>query len=135
MKPCHRRYCTYPSGSRNSVYGNRSIVPDVVVIAKNHLPLDESGDRSSAGIEFAPPWVIEILSPAQSQTKVTGNMLHCLRHGSQLGWLLDPHERSILVYQPDRLPELLFGSDRLTALDGVTLSLAVETVYGWLQRN
>lgn len=116
-------------------FGNRSIVPDVVVIASSQLPLNESGDIISAGIEFAPAWVIEILSPAQSQTKVTGNILHCLRHGSQLGWLLDPHERSVLVYQPDRLPDLLFGADQLPVLEGVALQLSVDTVYGWLQRT
>jgi len=27
--------------------------------------------------------------PDQSQTKVTGNILHCLKHGSRLGWLID----------------------------------------------
>lgn len=116
-------------------FGNRSIVPDVVIIAKSQLPLDESGDISSTGIEFAPLWVIEILSPAQSQTKVTGNILHCLRHGSRLGWLLDPNERSVLVYWPDRLPDLLFGADQLPALDGIALQLSVETVYGWLRRT
>ncbi|MBW4690434.1 MAG: Uma2 family endonuclease [Lyngbya sp. HA4199-MV5] len=127
------RYEAFPE--LRCTIGNRSIVPDVVVMDKSQLPLDESGDISSAGIEFAPPWVIEILSPAQSQTKVTGNILHCLRHGTQLGWLLDPHERSVLVYQPDRLPDLLFGSDRLPALDGVALPLSVETGYGWLRRD
>lgn len=42
---------------------------------------------------------------------VTGNILHCLRNGSQLGWLIDPSERSILVYQPNCLPDLLAGKD------------------------
>lgn len=83
-------------------FGNRSVVPDVVVVATHELPLDESGDITSTGIEFAPVWVIEILSSAQSQTKVTGNILHCLKHGSQLGWLIDPSERCILIYHRDR---------------------------------
>jgi Uma2 family endonuclease len=48
--------------------GNRSVVPDVVVISSNQLPLDESGEIISSGIDFAPNWVIEILSPTQSQT-------------------------------------------------------------------
>jgi Uma2 family endonuclease len=44
-------------------FGSRSVVPDVVVLVRNELPVDENGDISSSGIEFAPPWVIEILSP------------------------------------------------------------------------
>ncbi len=54
-----------------------------------------------------PDWVIEILSPEQSQTKVTGKILHCLKYGSKLGWLVDPVEKSVLVYPPGQQPELL----------------------------
>ena len=115
--------------------GNRSVVPDVLVIATDQIPLDESGDIISSGISFAPLWVIEILSPNQSQTKVTGNILHCIKHGTKLGWLLDPSERSVLVYQPNTLPDLLTGTDRLTVLEGVNLIITVEEVFSWLQRK
>ncbi|MEH2151446.1 Uma2 family endonuclease [Nostoc sp.] len=109
--------------------GNRSVVPDVVVISTNEIPLDESGDTISSGIDFAPPWIIEILSPAQSQTKVTGNILHCLRNGSQLGWLIDASERCILVYQPNSLPDLLAGKDILPVLEDLNLTLSVNEVF------
>jgi Uma2 family endonuclease len=115
--------------------GDRSIVPDLVVIATNQLPLDESGEIISSGIDFAPPWMIEILSPNQSQTKVTGNILHYLRNGSKLGWLLDPNERSILVFQPNSLPDLLTGKDILPVLADLNLTLAVDEVFAWLQRK
>ncbi|WP_414572756.1 Uma2 family endonuclease [Nostoc sp. CCY 9925] len=115
--------------------GNRSVVPDVVVLSTNQLPLDESGEMISSGIDFAPTWIIEILSPAQSQTKVTGNILHCLRNGSQLGWLIDPSERCILVYQPDRLPDLLAGQDILSVLENINLTLSVDEIFAWLQRK
>lgn len=116
-------------------FGNRSVVPDVVVMEANQLPLDKNGDIVSTGIEFAPPWVIEILSPDQNQTKVTGNILHCIKHGTKLGWLLDPNERSILVYQPNSLPDLLSGADILPVLDGVSLTLTVDDVFSWLKRG
>ncbi|QMS91602.1 Uma2 family endonuclease [Nostoc edaphicum CCNP1411] len=115
--------------------GNRSVVSDVVVISTNQIPLDESGDIISSGIDFAPPWIIEILSPSQSQTKVTGNILHCLRNGSQLGWLIDPSERCILVYQPNSLPDLLAGQDILSVLEDLNLTLSVNEVFAWLQRK
>ncbi|MBE9205516.1 Uma2 family endonuclease [Nostoc sp. LEGE 06077] len=116
-------------------FGNRSVVPDVVVLSKNLLPLDDSGEIISGGIDFAPNWIIEILSPAQSQTKVTGNILHCLRNGSKLGWLIDPSERSILVYQPNCLPDLLAGKDILPVLEDLNLTLSVDEVFAWLQRK
>ncbi len=115
--------------------GNRSVVPDVVVISTNQIPLDQSGDIISSEIDFSPPWIIEILSPAQSQTKVTGNILHCLRNGSQLGWLIDPSERCILVYQPSSLPDLLAGKDILPVLEDLNLTLSVDEVFTWLQRK
>ncbi len=116
----------------------RSVVPDVVVIAKDRIPLDEAGEMTSAGIEFPPAWIIEILSPKQSQTKVTGNILHCLKHGSQLAWLIDPEARSLLVFQPNRLPELWTEADDLSALPvlpNLELSLSVQQVFRWLSRD
>jgi Uma2 family endonuclease len=115
--------------------GNRSVVPDVIVISTNQLPLDENGEIISSGIDFAPAWVIEILSPTQSQTKLTGNILHCLRNGSQLGWLIDPSERCILVYQPNSLPDLLAGQDILPVLEDLNLTLSVDEIFAWLQRK
>lgn len=62
--------CTYPAGSRNSVYGGRSTVPDVSVFLWNRIPRD--GDGTVANVfQLAPDWTIEILSPDQRQTKVT----------------------------------------------------------------
>lgn len=116
-------------------FDNRSVVPDVAVVANDQIPVDQSREIISTGINFAPSWVIEILSPEQSQTKVTGNILYCLKNGTELGWLLDPSERSILVYQCDRLPDLLTGADILTVLEGIDLTLSVEQVFAWLQRK
>lgn len=116
-------------------FGNRSVVPDVVIVVRNQIPLDDNGDIASTGIEFAPAWVIEILLPDQSQTKVTGNILYCLRNGTQLGWLIDPRERSILVYQPNSLPDLLSGSEVLPVLPDLNLNLCVDYIFGWLKRS
>lgn len=116
-------------------FANRSVVPDVAVIERDCLPLDQNGDITSSGFEFAPAWVIEILSPGQSQTKVTGNILHCLKNGCRLGWLIDPQERSVLVYQPNRLPELLSGNDPLPGLAEISLDLTVEQLLSWLRRG
>ncbi len=115
-------------------FGNRSVVPDVSIVPTDRVPIDENGDIISTGINFAPAWVISILSPDQSQTKVTGNILHCLTNGSLLGWLIDPSERSIIIYQPNNLPSLLVGTDILPVLPGMNLTLCVNDVFAWLKR-
>ncbi|MBW4604480.1 MAG: Uma2 family endonuclease [Calothrix sp. FI2-JRJ7] len=114
-------------------FGNRSVVPNVSIVATDRLPLDENSDIISSGINFAPAWVIEILSPDQSQTKVTNNILHCLRNGSLLGWLIDPSERSIIIYQPNNLPSILSSTDILPVLPGINLILCVDDVFAWLK--
>lgn len=114
-------------------FGGRSVVPDVSVFAWERIPIDDNGDIANV-FPIYPDWTIEILSPDQSQTKVTGNILHCLKHGSRLGWLLDPDVRSVLVYPPGKQPEL-FGEwgDVLPVPDLVKLHLTVGDVFGWLK--
>jgi Uma2 family endonuclease len=82
-------------------FGGRSIVPDVVVLRNENIPKDDDGEVANV-VTTAPDWVIEVLSPDQSTTKVIKNILHCLDNGTEVGWLIDPAEKMILVYQPDR---------------------------------
>lgn len=113
-------------------FGGRSIVPDVAVFAWERIPVDENGDIANV-FTSAPDWTIEILSPDQNQTKVTGNILHCLKYGSSLGWLIDPDERVVLVYPPKQQPELLTENDVLSVPDLVKLQLTVADLFGWLR--
>jgi Uma2 family endonuclease len=115
-------------------FGGRSIVPDVAVFAWERIPLDQNGDVANV-FKAAPDWTIEILSPDQSQTKVTGNILHCLKHGSRLGWLIDPAVRSVLVYPTGQQPELLQKvGDVLPVPDLVEgLQLTVGDLFEWLR--
>jgi Uma2 family endonuclease len=78
-------------------FGDRSIVPDISVFAWDRIVRDDDGAIANS-FHIAPDWTIEILSPDQSQTKVTKNILHCLKYGTQMGWLIDPSEQTVLVY-------------------------------------
>ncbi len=82
-------------------FGDRSIVPDISVFLSEHIPRRADG-RVENVFTIAPDWVIEILSPGQNQTKVIRNILHCLEHGTAMGWLLDPEEECIFVYRADQ---------------------------------
>jgi Uma2 family endonuclease len=70
-----------------------------------NIPRKENGGVENIFL-IAPDWTIcilqsyanESLSPDQSQNKVTKNILHCLQHGTQMGWLIDPSDRSVFVY-------------------------------------
>jgi Uma2 family endonuclease len=81
-------------------FGGRSTVSDVTVFSWKRIPRDDDG-RVANVFALAPDWTIEILSPDQSQTKVVRNILHCLSHGTQMGWLIDPDEELVFVYLAD----------------------------------
>ena len=87
-------------------FGGRSTVPDIAVFTWNRIPRDENGAVANTFLA-APDWTIEILSPDQNQTKVTKNILHCLRNGTDLGWLIDPAEETVFIYHPQQEPEVL----------------------------
>jgi Uma2 family endonuclease len=115
-------------------FGGKSIVPDVSVFVWNRIPVDDNGDIANV-FPICPDWTIEILSPDQSPTKVTGNILHCLKHGCQMGWLIDPEERSLLIYPSGQQPEFLQNTDELIPVLPLVadLQLTVEDIFSWLK--
>lgn len=114
-------------------FGGRSIVPDVTVFAWSRIPFDTDGEVANT-FELAPDWTIEILSPDQSQTKVTDNILFCLRHQTKLGWLIDPEEKAIICFQPNQLPEVKRKPDEsLPVPDFLNLQLTVGQIFSLLK--
>jgi Uma2 family endonuclease len=114
-------------------FGGRAIVPDITAFAWQHIPRDADGKVLNA-FTIAPDWTIEIMSPEQSQTKVVRNILHCLQHGSQLGWLIDPEEETVVVYFPDR-PTAIF-EERAALLPvpdfAGPFELSIGQLFSWL---
>ncbi len=113
-------------------FGGRSIVPDATVFLWQRIPFDADGEVPNA-FEIYPNWMVEILSPEQKATKVISNILHCLKYGTELGWLVDPEDRIILVFMPGQEPVELTGNDTLPIPQFLTLDLTVEQVFGWLK--
>jgi Uma2 family endonuclease len=117
-------------------FGGRSIVPDMCVFVWRRIPVDEQGNIANL-FPICPDWTIEVLSPEQSPTKVIKNILHCLNHGCQLGWLIDPEEQSILIFSPGKQPQLIdldSGQDILPVPSfAVDLQLTIADVFGWLK--
>lgn len=113
--------------------GDRSTVPDIAVVVWNRIPRDGKGEVANAFL-LAPDWTIEILSPDQSQTKVTKNILHCLKHGTQMGWLIDPDEQTVFVYHPGQETVVFDQLDASlpTPPFANPLQLTLTGLFGWL---
>jgi Uma2 family endonuclease len=114
-------------------FGDRSIVPDISIITWDRISRDENGEVSNA-FQLAPDWVIEILSPDQSQTKVTKNILHCLDYTTQMGWLIDPDEKTIFVYQPKQQMLVFDVAEQQVPVPPFAseVKLMVAEVFAWL---
>lgn len=114
-------------------FGGRSTVPDVSVILWGRIPRDENGEVSNAFL-ISPDWTIEILSPEQSQTKVTKNILYCLKYDTQMGWLLDPEERSLFVYKPNQQTEFFDEPEALLPVPAfaIDIQLTLGDLLVWL---
>jgi len=114
-------------------FGGRSIIPDVSVITWERIPRDTNGEIANI-FPIAPDWTIEILSPDQSQTKVTKNILHCLNYGTQMGWLIDPDEQTVFAYLPQQKLEVFDQPEQKLPVPTFAndLNLSVASVFGWL---
>lgn len=114
-------------------FGDRSIVPDIAVFTWPRIPITKQGTIANQ-FETAPDWLIEILSPNQSTTRVTSKILHAIQNGTQLGWLIDPSERLILVFYPNQSPIAVQMSEaRIPAPNfATTVSLTTQQIFAWL---
>jgi len=114
-------------------FGERSTVPDVSVFVWDRIPRDHNGGIANV-FQLVPDWTIEILSPDQSQTKITKNILHCLKYETQMGWLIDPDEQSVFVYTPKQQPEVFESPEEQLPVPSFAteLRLTVGELFGWL---
>ena len=117
-------------------FGGRAIVPDLTVFEDARIPSKDNGDIENV-FSIPPDWTIEILSPEQSTTKVLKNINHCLANGTQMGWLIDPADRSVLVLGGSPIFQII---DEPTAILPVpafagSIQLTVEQLFGWIKKK
>ena len=118
-------------------FGGRAVVPDVVVFEEANISTyDENNDAINV-VSIPPDWTIEILSPEQSTTRVLKNISHCLAHGTQMGWLIDPTDRSIFICLPDRTFQMIDEPTTILPVPAfaTAIELTVEQIFGWIKKK
>lgn len=114
------------------VFEGSVIVPDITVLQWGRVPVNDKGEVQGE-VDSCPDWMIEILSPEQSTTRVIKKILLCVERGSELGWLIDPDEREIFVFQPQQPTRVYEGSEVLPMLTVLrSWQLTAADVFGWL---
>ncbi|MBW4453415.1 MAG: Uma2 family endonuclease [Nostoc indistinguendum CM1-VF10] len=114
-------------------FGGRSLVPDIAVFNWSRLIVDEDGEIANK-FETYPDWIIEILSPDQFPNRVIDKIIFCINHGTKLGWFIDSNDKSVMVFQPNKLPEVKYNNDKLTVLDVLTdWQITPADIFSWLK--
>lgn len=66
-------------------------------------------------IEGVPTLAVEILSPYDVKNEIDEKVDTYLKSGVPLIWIVDPHDRTVLVHRPDARPQLFNDTQELTA--------------------
>ena len=110
----------------------RSYVPDISVFTWERIPTTSTG-RIANRIDTYPDWMVEILSPEQSANKAIKKIMVCLESGTQLAWLVDPDDESVLIFKPQQFPEMKSEGDTLPVLEQLSmLGLSARELFSWL---
>ncbi|MEO1763942.1 MAG: Uma2 family endonuclease [Cyanobacteria bacterium J06629_18] len=122
----------YAFSKLRCTFSGRSLVPDIAVFEWSRIPLLDNG-RIANQFEIPPDWTIEILSPKQSPNRVIRNIMFSIQNGTKLGWFLDSEDESIMVFEPNQVPEIKQGNDILPVLDVLEgWDLSVEDIFNCL---
>jgi Uma2 family endonuclease len=115
------------------VFGERAIVPDIAVFQSHRIPRDEDGEIGNV-FAIAPDWIIEILSPNQSEGKVRAKILHSLDHGCVMGWLIDPAAHEVIAYPYNDRPRSFTDPAAILPVPewASALQLSVGELFDWL---
>jgi Uma2 family endonuclease len=62
---------------------------------------------------LCPDFVIELKSPSDRRKKLDEKMREYLANGAQLGWLIDPEQRSVAIYRVNGEIETRTGIDKI----------------------
>jgi Uma2 family endonuclease len=117
-------------------FADRSIVPDIAVFQWQRIPTNNDGTVADK-ILIAPDWTIEILSPDQSSSRVTRNILSCLSHGTEMGWLIDPSEQIVFAHTAQQPTQCLENTNDFIPVPSFAqeLQLTLGEIFGWLRVN
>jgi Uma2 family endonuclease len=76
-------------------------------------------------LHFAPDFIIELLPNRSSLRKSQVKMENWMRNGVQLGWLVDPHSRSVHIYEAGKEPRIESGTEVIGSgpIEGFMLNL------------
>ena len=79
---------------------------------------------------LCPDFVIELRSSTDRINRLKGKMEEYIANGAELGWLIDPKERTIWIYRPGCAPECIVNPERIPG-EGPVAGFVLELAGIW----
>jgi Uma2 family endonuclease len=110
-----------PNGARRS--------PDASWIRRDRVAaLPE--EQQNRFYPLCPDFVIELRSTMDRMNRLKAKMEEYIASGAELGWLIDPQERTVWIYRPGRAPECAVKLERLSG-EGPVAGFVLELADIW----
>jgi len=110
-----------PNGARRSP--DASWIPNDRVAA---LPREQQ----EGFYHLCPDFVIELRSSTDRLNRLKAKMEEYIANGAELGWLIDPKERTVWIYRPGRPPECVTNPE-LVPGEGPVAGFVLELADVW----
>jgi Uma2 family endonuclease len=110
-----------PNGARRS--------PDAAWTLKSRIAQLDPASRRKFW-RLCPDFLIELKSSSDRPRLLAEKMREYIANGAQLGWLIDPDERSVTVYRPDGQVETRTGVDSISG-EGPVSGFALDLSFVW----
>jgi len=103
--------------------------PDVSWVKKSRLEVLTPKQKKQF-LPLCPDFVIELRSPSETINVLHDKMQEFMLNGTRLGWLIDPEEKRVYVYQ-DNQPVVKLGIPLSLIADDVVTGFKLELAKIW----
>jgi Uma2 family endonuclease len=105
--------------------------PDVAWLSADRWNDYKQVNKGRPGfLPFCPEFVAELRSQSDRASKIEAKMEFWMSRGAQLGWLIDPLRKLVLVYRPGREAEIL-SQPEVLAGEGPIAGFQIEMRDFW----
>jgi Uma2 family endonuclease len=128
----HELACAF--SELRTTFAGASRVPDVAVYRWDRIPLNANGEIADEFTE-PPDLVVEIVSPEQRVNALVSRCLWYVGHGVTVALLVNPADKSIVLFRADRIARSLDSADPIEIDDIMPgLGLTVQRVFASLRK-
>jgi Uma2 family endonuclease len=106
----HRRGSVFDSSTGFFLPDSSILNPDSAYVLPHKLE-GLTKDDLTGFPHLCPDFVIELLSPSDSLSKAQEKMVRWIENGAALGWLIDPYQRQVHVYESNCETRVASGTE------------------------